>query len=264
MSIDFHLEFGYTTQAMVDIRDDGQGMGSQERDEIGSRKLQDSSTLATLTSLTVRLDLGHGTKIYYKSHGIKVETWKSGKRIFAQTEESLGDTKSRQGAILRLDESEDPTGKGTKIRLADFAKQSEFKSLDELAEYVRWYTILAFGQYFGQAQSMSLDLKPADGFSSVTIPFGFKFPTEQLDLSTGTENSCKIFGPETLECGTTENGDSVDVQIVGALLGEAHRDIVPHTYSHMGIWLAKDFIRIERRKFWKMCLAGNIITVPCC
>ena len=94
---------------------------------------------------------------------------------------------------------------------------------------------------------MSLDLKPADGFSSVTIPFGFKFPTEQLDLSTGTENSCKIFGPETLECGTTENGDSVDVQIVGALLGEAHRDIVPHTYSHMGIWLAKDFIRIERR-----------------
>ena len=36
------------------------------------------------------------------------------------------------------------------------------------------------------------------------------------------------------------------VEVVGALLGETLREIVPHTYSHMGISLSKDFIRIER------------------
>ena len=36
------------------------------------------------------------------------------------------------------------------------------------------------------------------------------------------------------------------LQIVGALLGENLRKIVPDTYTHMGLWLCKDFIRIER------------------
>ena len=44
----------------------------------------------------------------------------------------------------------------------------------------------------------------------------------------------------------TEDGKEVTVELVGALLGESLRDIVPHTYSHMGIWLCKDFIRVER------------------
>ena len=254
MSIEFRLEFIPGTRRkkiLVCIYDDGQGMGSEVREEIGSSEIEGFFNLGDSYKPYGSIgSKGHGTKIYYKSHGIEVETWKSGKRILAQTEVNPWETLN-QGKVpsYGYEESEDTTGKGTRIRVNGFqAKQSEFKSLDELAEYVLWYTVLgSFGQYFGHAQSMSLDLKPADGFSSVTIPFGFKFPDEQLDNSTGTENSCKIFGPKTLDCGTTESGDAVNVQIVGALLGEAHRDIVPHTYSHMGIWLAKDFIRIERR-----------------
>lgn len=162
MSIDFHLEFIPGTRRkkiMVDIRDDGQGMGSQERDEIGSSEIAGFFNLGDSYKPHGSIgSKGHGTKIYYKSHGIKVETWKSGKRIFAQTEVNPWETLN-QGRVpsYGYDESEDPTGKGTKIRVNGFqAKQSEFKSLDELAEYVRWYTILgSFGQYFGQAQSMS-------------------------------------------------------------------------------------------------------------
>ncbi len=36
------------------------------------------------------------------------------------------------------------------------------------------------------------------------------------------------------------------VEIIGAVLGEGYRDIVPETYTHMGIWLGKDFLKVER------------------
>ena len=131
-----------------------------------------------------------------ESHGIGVETWKSGKRIVAQTEVNPWTTLN-QGKVpsYGYEENADSSRKGTNIKIDGFqAKQSEFKSLDALTEYVRWYTVLvSFGKYFGDSKSMSLNLKPADTYFSITIPFGFKFPDEQLDLSNGTENACKFF-----------------------------------------------------------------------
>ena len=49
-----------------------------------------------------------------------------------------------------------------------------------------------------------------------------------------------------IECGETDGGKKVEVQFVGALLGESLRSVVPNTYNDMGLWLCKDFIRIER------------------
>jgi hypothetical protein len=93
---------------------------------------------------------------------------------------------------------------------------------------------------------MDVEIRSTDSASSVTVPYGFKFPDECTDLSSGTEMACKHFGPQTIDCGYTEDGKKVSVDIVGALLGDAHRNIVPHTYTHMGLWLCKDYIRIDR------------------
>ena len=65
-------------------------------------------------------------------------------------------------------------------------------------------------------------------------------------MEQGTETICKRFGPVDIDCGVTSDGRSVRVQIVAALLGEDQRSFVPHTYENMGLWLSKDFIRIER------------------
>ncbi len=93
---------------------------------------------------------------------------------------------------------------------------------------------------------MDVTLRPAGGGTAITVPFGFRFPAENEALDGGTESVCKLFGPETLNAEITEDGKSVTVQVVGALLGEGNRSIIPHTYEHMGLWFAKDFIRIER------------------
>ena len=235
---------------MVEISDDGQGMSSESRDEIESSEIEGFFNLGDSYKPHGSIgSKGHGTKIYYKSFGIEVETWKSGKRIFAKTEVNPWSTLN-EGKVpsYGYEETDDSLGRGTTIRIDGFqATQSEFKSLDDLTKYVQWYTVLgAFGSYFGNQKSMSLILKPAETFTSITIPFGFKFPDEQLDLTKGTENSCKHFSPETINCGETVDGKTILVDVVGTLLGESLRDIVPNTYSYMGLWLSKDFIRIER------------------
>ncbi len=93
---------------------------------------------------------------------------------------------------------------------------------------------------------MQIEIKPIDGYP-VTIPYGFTFPAENADLTYGTAEYVKIFPPEVLDCGATEDGKKVRVEIIAAILGENHRSIVPDTYTSMGLWLCKDFIKIERR-----------------
>ena len=192
---------------------------------------------------------GHGTKIYYKSMGVRVETWRNGRRILAETEvppwESL-----RKGVVptYRCDETADSRGKGTRILVDGFqARQGEFTSLDELIQYLQWYTVLgSFGQYFNCPRKMDVEIKPIDLAIPATLPYGFRFPEEQTDVANGTDTICKLLGPKTIQCGLTDDGKAVTVDIVGALLGDAHRKIVPHTYTQMGLWLCKDYIRIER------------------
>ncbi len=233
----------------VEIIDNGEGMSSEPRPEIGCSEIEGFFNLGDSYKPHGSIgSKGHGTKIYYKSEGITVDTWKNSKHIHAETEVKPWDA-LQQGVVptYGFDETADAGSKGTKIVVDGFqAKQNEFASLDDLIQYIRWYTVLgSFGQYFNSPRRMELEIKPLDSYSPVNIPYGFRFPDEQLDFSKGTDTTCKVYGPRTIEA-ATEDGRKVTVEVVGALLGESHRGIVPETYSHMGLWLCKDYIRIER------------------
>jgi len=141
---------------------------------------------------------GHGTKIYYKSNGIFVDTWKDGKHIHAETEVPPWETLKR-GTVPTYKYDEDTiNGKGTKIVVNGFeAKLAEFDSTDNLVKYILWYTVVgSFGQYFGSHRKMDVELKILSSPTSISIPFGFKFPEENTDLLKGSDNCCKIFGPQ--------------------------------------------------------------------
>ena len=235
---------------MVEITDDGHGMSSVRREDVGSSEIEGFFNLGD--SLKPHGSIGskgHGTKIYYKSQGITVDTWQNEKHIRAETEMPPWDT-LQKGIVPTYGyaEKDDPSGTGTRILVDGFlAKQKEFKTLDPLIEYIRWYTVLgSFGHYFGEARTMDVTITPANRYTPVGVSFGFRFPDEQTNFDMGTDGICKIIGPELIKCGKTEDGKEVTVQFVGALLGESLRNIVPHTYSHMGLWLCKDFIRVER------------------
>jgi len=234
---------------IVEIEDDGEGMSSVKREGIGTSEIEDFFNLGDSHKPYGSIGTkGHGTKIYYKSNGIIVDTWKNGKHIHAETEMPPWETLNK-GIVPTYGYTEDTIdGRGTKIIVDGFeGKQSEFESSDILIKYILWFTVLgSFGQYFGSPKKMDVELKPINFPKPMSIPFGFKFPDENADLSKGTENYCKVFGPKTIDCGETDEGRKITVEMIGAILGEANRGLVPRTYEMMGLWLCKDFIRVER------------------
>ncbi len=238
---------------VVSITDDGEGMSSTKRGEANTSELEDFFSLGYSNKPYGSIGTkGHGTKIYYKSSGMFVDTWKNGKHIRAETEVPPWKT-LRNGIVPTYRYDEDVAdGKGTTIVVDGFeGKQYEFEfnSLTTLAQYIQWYTVLgSFSQYFGSPKRMDVELKPANSPipTPISIPFGFKFPNENLDLANGSSKYCKLFGPKTIECGQTEEENPVTINVIGAILGEENRASVPHTYEMMGLWLCKDFIRVER------------------
>ena len=251
-TLKFHLDRLPGTRRkniIVEIIDDGDGMSSMKREGIGTSEIEDFFNLGDSNKPYGSIGTkGHGTKIYYKSSEIAVDTWKNGKHIHAETEvppwESL-----KKGIVPTYKYEEDTIdGKGTKIVVNGFeGKKSEFASIDVLDQYISWYTVVgSFGQYFGIPKRMDVELQPTNRSTPISIPFGYKFPEENTDLSRGSENYVKIFGPTSIDCGETENGVKVTVNIIGAILGEEKRESVPHTYEMMGLWLCKDFVRVQR------------------
>lgn len=243
----------YRKKVVVSIADNGEGMSSIRRGETSTSEIEDFFNLGDSNKPYGSIGTkGHGTKIYYKSSGIFVDTWKNGKHIHAETEVPPWGT-LKKGIVPTYRYDEDVAdGKGTRIVVDGFeGKQSEFKfdSLETLAQYILWYTVVgSFGQYFGSPKMMDVELKPANSPipTPIAIPFGFKFPNEDLDLSSGSSKYCKIFGPKTIQCGRTREETLVTINVIGAILGEENRESIPHTYEMMGLWLCKDFIRVER------------------
>lgn len=234
---------------MVEITDDGEGMSSVRREGMGTSEIEDFFNLGDSHKPYGSIGTkGHGSKIYYKSNGIILDTWKNGKHIHAETESPPWAT-LKKGIVPTYKYDEDTIeGKGTRIVVDGFeGKISEFSSLDNLYEYILWFTVMgSFGQYFGSPRKMDIELKPIGHPAPISIPFGFKFPDENTDLMKGSASYCKVLGPKTIECGKTEDGKKITIELIGAILGEANREIVPHTYEMMGLWLCKDFIRVER------------------
>jgi hypothetical protein len=236
---------------VVEIVDDGDGMSIEPREGNRPSELEGFFNLGDSYKPYGSIgSKGHGTKIYYKSLGIAVDTWKNGVHTHAETEVPPWDS-LRAGFVptYRYESKPDAGGRGTRILVDGFqAKQDEFSSFDALVSYLKWYTVLgAFGQYFNHPRRMDVSIKPVDAATALTVPYGFSFPDEDASLENSAASVCKILGPTKIACGQTEAGAEVVVEVVGALLGENHRSIVPETYSHMGLWLCKDYIRVERR-----------------
>lgn len=246
----------------VTIEDNGDGMSSDQRPNVGSSEIEGFFNLGDSAKPTGSIgSKGHGTKIYYRSHGLSLDTWKNGRKIHAEIETDPWDA-LLQGYVptFGYEESDDSSGKGTHIVVDGFeAKQNDFSDLDELLRYISWYTIAgSIGPSFGQDRKMRIKLRPASGGTIVSVDFGFQFPQEFTDLSDDTANVCKIFGPESLNAGVTTDGREVIVQVMGALLGDSNRSMVPKTYEQMGLWFAKDFIRIERNNlFFERAFGGQ-------
>ena len=231
---------------IITIEDDGVGMGVNELKRFFSLGFSEKPRGCIGTK-------GHGTKIYYRSDGIFLETTSDGKKIVAETETAPYETLNLGKVPTYWYEFvEDFSGKHeTKIEVTRFnSRPRDFQHVnDEIIPYIKWYTIGgSFEHYFNpNAKKLSISVNNNWTRERNTVDNWFKFPNENLTADNSTK-LCKIFPPETLRRESEENHIEITVEIVACLVGEeVRKQIVPSRYE-MGLWLAKDFIKIERQE----------------
>jgi len=235
----------------IEIRDNGEGMSSEKKEGISS-EIESFFNLGDSHKGDDQIgSKGHGSKIFYKSNKIIIDTWKKGKHTHAETEdEYLWNTLCEYRLPTYMYETtEDFEGKGTIIKIEGFSsKQNIFEKKEDIIKYIKWYTISgSFGKYFNNGlMNMNIHLKTYYAEEFESIDFGFSFPAENIDLIEGSKNYCKHIGPKVLKVPFAEN-KFVEIEIVGALIGEGQKDFIPDTYNLTGLWFCKDYMRIERQ-----------------
>ena len=240
---------------MVEIEDDGDGIEESKIDDFFSL----GESHKTLGSIGTK---GHGTKIYYKSSGIKFESLnKAGQLIVASTESPPYETLKKglvptYGYDIRQSAN---TPSYMKIVIDGFdARPKDFSDPKELNNYILWHTIVgSIGSYFGVTKKMNVNFQLPD-MPLMSVPFGFKLPKENPSLNgTSTKDFCKIFGPKTFE-DVTQNGKSVKVEIIGAVMGEIARSKIIANANQMGIWVCKDYIKIlQKNEYIQSVFSGR-------
>lgn len=236
---------------IIEIEDNGTGMSSVPENNNECSALEAFFNLGDSNKKENQIgSKGHGTKIYYKSQKITLESWRNGKHIKAETEDAhLWKTLCLpQLPSYHFEETIDNEGKGTIIKIEDFiSNHNTFDSIESLTNYISWYTIIgSFEPYFHKKyKRMDVFLKTYYSSDFKQIDFGFKLPNENHDLSNGSKDFSKLIGPKVLSV-PIETDNIIDVQVIGSWLGENQRSSIPDTYWNMGLWLCKDYIRIKR------------------
>ena len=175
----------------ITIQDDGEGMNE---DEIGYFfNLGDSHK--PLGSIGTK---GHGTKIYYKSDGIRVTTHKDGMTIEAATEMPPGRASKRESFLhidTRLFQMKGEYGVLRSGSAVFDSPHSEFENLNDVTQYIRWNTIGGSLKQamLGNARKMQINLKLPGMTGKVTLQSDFEPPDEQPDMSKGTSSVIKSF-----------------------------------------------------------------------
>ena len=205
---------------------------------------------------------GHGTKIFYKSNKIVVNTSKDEKSLHAKMEEpwlKLNNRELPEYEVTEIDEQNEHGG--TYIEISGFKSGQDFspKSLTykKIHHYLKWKTIAGSTAHFFDEEDfhemeivVDLDDEIDDSRDKLRTTNKFEFPEEQLMPGDGeypAENMCKVYPPTEVDI-YHEDGTST-IQIVGMAGGKAARNKLPTFGRHsvqFGIWLAKDHIKVER------------------
>ncbi|GAA0309969.1 ATP-binding protein [Halarchaeum salinum] len=248
---------GYEGSEII-IEDDGDGMSSENLEsffDLGN------STKRGKGDQSIGYK-GHGTKIFYKSDRIEVNTASEGINRRATMEHPW--QKLNDGVLPEYDVTETKTreeNQGTRIKIVGFKSGRGFEpttlTYNKIAHYLKWKTLAGSTAHFFEDDFDEMEITVSLGESidderdKLVTNNKLEFPDEQLEPSDGQfpeARMCKHYEPRELEV-TTDSGETTTVQIVGMVGGKEARDELPTYGRHsaqFGIWLAKDHIKVER------------------
>lgn len=236
------------------IDDDGDGMAHRDLEsffDLGNSRKSNSIGYK-----------GHGTKIFYKSDEIVVNTVNGDINLRAEMAEPWKKLNNRELPEYEINETSVREGsKGTRVRIHNFRSGKGFDpqslTYNKIEHYLKWKTIAgSTAHIFGEDQhEMNITVRLGDeiddSISELETTNRLEFPDEQLEPDRSSEfpaeRMCKHYDPTEIE--VEYDGGTTTLQIVGMVGGKAARNELPTYGKHsaqFGVWLAKDHIKVER------------------
>jgi len=205
---------------------------------------------------------GHGTKIFYKSEEVLVNTAHGGVNLRAQMEQPWEKLNNRIMPEYEVRESTIKEGNpGTHIRITGFKSGQGFSpstlTYNKIEHYLKWKTLAGstahfFTEDFHEMEiTITLGDEIDDTKDELVMDNKLEFPEEQLEPGSGRfpeSRMCKHYGRQELSV-ETEDGEETTIEVVGMIGGKEARNELPTYGKHsaqFGIWLAKDYIKVER------------------
>jgi len=234
------------------IKDDGHGMDEDDLSsffDLGNSNKDDAIGYK-----------GHGTKIYYKSDKIQVETVKDDMQIESVMDQPWAKLNNRELPTYSIDTTDVDEPSRTRIEVHGFRAGQGFDpqqlTYNKIEHYIKWKTIGgSTAWYFNDdfhEMDINVELSPTidDTRDPIKTDNRLKFPDKSPDPDGEfvAEEMCKHYPPRELTT-TLNNGRELTIEVVGMVGGKEARNKLPTYGKHsaqFGIWLAKDHIKVER------------------
>ena len=203
---------------------------------------------------------GHGTKIYYKSDEICVETVSGSTRIESVMDQPWEKLNNRELPTYSVDKTDTGESSGTRIEVHGFRAGQGFDpqqlTYNKIEHYIKWKTIGGstawhFSDDFHELDiNVELSSRIDDTREPLELNNKLEFPPENKnpDGEFVAEEMCKHYPPRELSV-TLEDGREFTIEVVGMVAGKGARNQMPTYGKHsaqFGVWLAKDHIKVER------------------
>jgi hypothetical protein len=250
--VDIKIEQDDEGRNTLVIKDDGHGMDEDNLSsffDLGNSNKDDAIGYK-----------GHGTKIYYKSDKIRVETVKDGTQTESVMDQPWAKLNNRELPTYSIDTTDVDDPSRTRIEVHGFRAGQGFDpqqlTYNKIEHYIKWKTIGgSTAWYFNDdfhEMEITVELSPSidDTRGPIKTDNRLKFPAENLDPDGEfvAEEMCKHYPPRELTV-TLDDGCEFKVEVVGMVGGKEARNKLPTYGKHsaqFGIWLAKDHIKVER------------------
>ena len=255
------------------IEDDGEGMdlnGLQAFFDLGNSTRRDKRTQDS----TLIGEKGHGTKIFFNSDQVDVVTTDGTSVFHATMEKPFSDLHAGKIPRVRVQSrSNSDNFRGTRIEILGYNRNRRDRFTHaQLKDHIQWFTKHgSIERQFGDAiqQEVTLRLIGVDASEEESIPFGHPFPAQSATVgklfNEHLVDAPQYFSRRWIRQGSLTDFPDIKYQMVFAVEGDKakgnsnpmlrRRRQTPRPGSYQvqeryGLWLAKDYIPIQRKNEW--------------
>lgn len=265
ISFDVIKEYGESI-LRITLKDNGAGMSEEQLQNFfdlgNSTRRNDANAIG---------EKGHGTKVYFNSARIEVETSTGVKGLRAEMVQPFRKLHDREIPVANVVEAEG-VEKGTKITIFGYNNNRRDKFTHPiLKDYIGWFTKhgAVENQFKDKKDQVTLKLKGLNKNSFEIIPQGHKFPPDSENINKLFERHLvkapDFYSKKIRKTSNLRNFPEIKFEAIFCIEGKNTK----YSYNEMlrrpgysapegsytiqeryGLWICKDFIPIQRKNEW--------------